>query len=191
MTQRLVHTKPSKKCFIKADAESRKLRRYSLVEHYSKGTLSKALLGKWEDSSHIQWVLGRHHIRPRSRRRMYFSLNAEATGVCDIVSWPCFIHSVSFPHGSVRPAQPRRTAAVTMKLCKFTPILLLPNYVNFPVLNSYNSAWNPNGICSLKGIFWFQSYSYLRLLQNNILPISFLDISLWINPSESFLRVTF
>lgn len=86
MTQRLLHTKPSKKCFIKADAEPRKLRRYSLVEHYSKGTLSEALLGKWEDSSHIQWVLGRYHIWPRSRRRMYFSLNAEATGVCDIVS---------------------------------------------------------------------------------------------------------
>lgn len=49
MTQRLPHTKPSKKCFIKGDAESRKLRAYSLVEHYSKGTLSKALLGKWED----------------------------------------------------------------------------------------------------------------------------------------------
>ena len=56
------------------------------MEHYSKGTLSEALLGKWEDSSHIQWVLGRQHIWPWSRRRMYFSLNAEATGVCDIVS---------------------------------------------------------------------------------------------------------
>ena len=55
MTQRLLHTKPSKTCFIKGDAESRKLRAYSLVEHYSTGTLSKALLRKWEDSSHIQW----------------------------------------------------------------------------------------------------------------------------------------
>lgn len=119
------------------------------------------------DSSGIHWLLGKHFTWQRPRRRMYYFTRYRGPWV--MWHWGLTLfHTVSFPINPMRPAQAMGSPAGPSKIVWVTPIPFPKLRLPFLEVNSYNWAWNSNGICSTKGILWLQPHPNLGIIQNNI-----------------------
>lgn len=126
--------------------------------------------------------VGRHLTWLRSRRRMYC---AEATGCvalgAELVSC-CFL-----PCWSSETCPAMEPSAMISKIVWGTPVPFPKLCLLFPEVNAYNCAWDSSGSFLSRGPSGSNPIPTWRSFRT----MSFLIISLWINPPEPFLRAGF